>query len=159
MSRRNDRHQENQTAGICTCKHQTSTESDHEEVSHWCRRGYGAPAQDVHTIKESDQRKQKTAKTRLNVLVRLIQVVITPAGHHGSSSSPRKPEAAYFKALSSLKKSSPRGKLQACCSLPPERPRKRERQKSHLREWWRRLPMMLLRCLKCALATEANSAS
>lgn len=59
MSRRSDGRQENQTEGICTCKHQTSTESDHEEVSHWYRRGYKAPAQDIHTIKESDQRKVK----------------------------------------------------------------------------------------------------
>lgn len=136
MSRRSDRHQENQTAGICTCKHQTSTESDHEEVSHWYRRGYGAPAQDIHTIKESDQgKKKRQQKLRMNVLVRRIQVVIKLAGHHGSSSSPRKPQSARFKAPISLKKSSRRGKVQARCSLPPERLRKRERQKSHPQEW------------------------
>lgn len=77
MSRSSDGREENETAGICTCKHQPSTESDHEEASQWYRCGYRTPAQDIHTTKEPDQRKNKTKQQkRDNILVRLIQAVI-----------------------------------------------------------------------------------
>lgn len=51
---RRDVGEERRTTGICTCKHQTSTESGHEEVSHWYHRGYEAPARQIHTMEKQN---------------------------------------------------------------------------------------------------------
>lgn len=49
--RRRDKRGERRTmgAGICTCKHHTSTESGHKEASHRYRHGYHTPAGQIHT--------------------------------------------------------------------------------------------------------------